>query len=286
MQNHKILAKTVVITGGSSGLGEALAVCYAQPGHTLGLLARRNNELERVAQRCRDKGATVEVGVVDITDSKAVARWVQTFDAKHNIDLLIANAGVFTGHGPHGNMETVDDITWVLRTNLEGVAITIAAALPMMRERERGRIAIIGSLCGLQPQADAPAYSASKAGVMSYGEALREFLIPDNVAVSLIYPGHIETAQAKNHVGALPGLISADRAAAHIKKKLDKGRSFIAFPWSLLQLIRAGRCIHWRMRARFGQGFRFHVSRSQLANDARRHDAPQPKEPMLSSAKA
>jgi len=266
MENHKALATHIVISGASSGLGEALAIRYAGTGRTLGLLARRKKELERVAQRCRVKGATVEVGVVDVTDGKAVTQWMRAFDAKHNIDLLIANAGVFTGHGPAGELETLEDITWMLRTNLEGVAITISAALPMMRERKRGRIAIIGSLAALQPLADAPAYGASKAGVMSYGEALREFLIPDNVSVSLIYPGHIDTAQIKHYVGPLPLLISADRAAALIQKRLDQGRSFIAFPWSLLQLIRAGQCLPWRVRARLGQGFRFHVSRSRSEN--------------------
>lgn len=257
------MVNNIVITGGSSGLGEALAVQYAEAGRTLGLIGRRENELERVARHCREKGAAVELGVVDVTDAIAVAHWMQAFDARHNIDLLIANAGVFTGHGPERTMETVDDISWMLRTNLEGVAFTIASALPKMRDRKKGRIAIIGSLAALQPQADAPAYSASKAGVMAYGEALREFLMPDDISVSLIYPGHIGTAQVEHHIGALPGLISADRAAEYIQKKLDKGRSFIAFPWSLLQLIRAGRCAPWRLRAWLGSGLRFHIDRTQ-----------------------
>ena len=136
-----------------------------------------------------------------------------------------------------------------------------------MRARKSGRIAIVGSLAALQPLADAPAYSASKAGVISYGEALREWLLPDNVAVSLIYPGHIKTSQVAHHVGALPLIVSADKAAAKIKKDLDRGRSFIAFPQRLLWLIRVGRLLPWRLRARLGRPMRFHVSKRSRATD-------------------
>jgi short-subunit dehydrogenase len=94
---------------------------------------------------------------------------------------------------------------------------------------------------------------------MSYGEALREWLLPDNVAVSLIYPGHIATGQTNGHVGSLPLMLSADAAAARIKRGLDRRRSFIAFPRRMLWLIRAGRLLPWRARAWFGRGLRFHV---------------------------
>jgi short-subunit dehydrogenase len=186
---------------------------------------------------------------------------MHAFDAKHPVDLLIVNAGVFTGHGPNSKMETTDEIVWLLRTNLEGAALTIAAALPMMRARKSGRIGIVGSLAAFQPLADAPAYGASKAGLMSYGEALREWLVPDNVAVSLIYPGHIRTRQVAHHVGSLPLIVSAEKAGLKIKRGLDSGRSFIAFPQLLLWLIRVGRLLPWTLRSRLGTGMRFYVSK-------------------------
>jgi short-subunit dehydrogenase len=254
------LVRTVVITGASAGLGEALALLYAGTDCTLGLIGRNYGRLEAVAARCRAKGARAVVGSLDVTDRAAVGSWITGFDAEHPIDLLIVNAGVFAGNGPDGAAETADEIGWMLRTNLEGAAFTIAAALPMLRARRSGRIAIVGSLAALQPLADAPAYSASKAGVMSYGEALREWLLADNVAVSLIYPGHIATAQVARHVGALPLMVSAETAALKIKRGLDRGRSYIAFPLPLLWLIRAGRLLPWRLRARLGRGMRFHVS--------------------------
>jgi short-subunit dehydrogenase len=257
------LVRTVVITGASAGLGEALALIYAGTGRTLGLLGRNCGRLEAAADRCRAKGARVVVGSLDVTDRAALEAWIAAFDAAHPIDLLIVNAGVFAGNGPAGAAETADEIGWLLRTNLEGAALTIAAALPMLRARKSGRIAIVGSLAALQPLADAPAYSASKAGLMSYGEALREWLLADNVAVSLIYPGHIATAQVARHVGALPLIVSAETAALRIKRGLDRGRSFIAFPLPLLWLIRAGRLVPWRLRARLGSGMRFHVAKDR-----------------------
>ena len=235
------LVRTVVITGASAGLGEALALLYAAEGRTLGLLGRNCDRLALVAARCRERGAEARVGSLDVTGPEALGRWIGSFDAAHPIDLLIVNAGAFTGNGPAGAAETVDEIAWLLRTNLEGATNTIAAAL--------------------QPLADAPAYSASKAGLMSYGEALREWLLPDNVAVTLIYPGHIKTAQVAHHVGALPLMVSAETAARRIKRGLDAGRSFIAFPRRLLWLIRAGRLLPWPLRAWFGRTMRFHVAK-------------------------
>jgi short-subunit dehydrogenase len=156
-------------------------------------------------------------------------------------------------------METLDDVHHLIETNLLGLATTIDAVLPGMRRRRSGTIALIGSLAALQPLADAPGYSASKAGVLAYGEALREYLLPEGVTVALVHPGHIATAQVEDHVGALPLLMQPDDAAALIKRRLDKGHTDIAFPWQLLWLIRLGRLTPWRLRARFGQGFRFHV---------------------------
>jgi len=254
-------ARSIVISGASAGLGRALALQYAAAGRSLGLLGRDKARLEAVAAACRAQGADVATGVFDLLDATATTSWMHGFDAAHPIDLLIVNAGVFTGHGAERIMETNDEILAMLRTNLEAAVTTIAAALPMLRARRRGRIAIIGSLAALHPLADAPAYSASKAGVMSYGEALREWLLPDRVAVTLVYPGHIATNQVANHVGPLPLLASADEAAKRIKDGLDRGRSFIAFPHPLLWLIRAGRWLPWRVRSLLGASMRFHIDK-------------------------
>jgi short-subunit dehydrogenase len=254
------LARSVAITGASAGLGQALALQYADAERFLGLLGRDRNRLEDVAAKCRARGAGVSIGAFDLSESVTLERWMREFDAQHPIDLLIVNAGAFTGNGPAPAMETGEASVATLRINLEGAIRTIQVVVPMLRARRCGRVAIVGSLAALQPLADAPAYSASKAGLMSYGEALREWLLPDNVAVTLVYPGHIATGQIADHVGRLPLMLTADQAAARIKRGLDRSQSFIAFPRRLLWLIRAGRLLPWRLRSWFGRSQRFHVA--------------------------
>jgi short-subunit dehydrogenase len=251
----------VVITGASAGLGRALALAYAAEGSALGLMGRDRVRLDRVAEQCRVRGAQVETRVCDLCQGADAHEFVGAFVAAHPATLLIVNAGVFCGHHPGREMEDAAEVTAVLRTNLEAAVLTIAAALPAMRAQKSGRIAIIGSLAALQPLADAPAYSASKAGLMAYGEALREWVRPDGVGVTLVYPGHIATEQVANHEGALPLMISPEVAAARIKHGLDRGHDAIAFPRRLLWLIRAGRLLPWRLRAQLGRSQRFAVRR-------------------------
>jgi short-subunit dehydrogenase len=225
-------------------------------------MGRNVERLQVVAELCRARGAIVEMHACDLCEGTSGRDFIEAFADAHPLDLLVVNAGVFTGHRRERQMETADEITSVLRTNLEAAILTIAAAVPQMRARHAGRIAIVGSLAALQPLADAPAYSASKAGLIAYGEALREYLAPDGVDVSLINPGHIETEQVAAHIGALPLIMSTEAAAARIKHALERGQEHIAFPRRLLWLIRAGRLLPWRWRAELGRSQRFEVDRS------------------------
>jgi short-subunit dehydrogenase len=254
------MMRSIVITGATRGLGRALALRYARAGVTLGLLGRDRQALYEVAEACRARGAIVETAPIDVRQSAALSEWMEAFDKTAPIDLLIVNAGVFSGHGRH-EPESAQEIRDIIGVNLEGALSTVGAALPLLRARKRGHIALIGSLAALYPLADAPAYSASKAGLMSYGEALREWLAADTIAVSLVYPGHIETAQVANHIGVLPLLMSAEQAAEIIVRGLDRRRPVIAFPRRLVWLIRLSRIIPWRWRVRFGSGARFYVKK-------------------------
>lgn len=250
---------SVVITGASAGLGAALAVLYASDGVRLGLMGRSEGRLQAVAERCRARGATVDILAVDVADAERMTAGLAAWERDQPIDLVIVNAGVFTGHGPDGQMESQSEIESQVATNLIGLTATVNAIVPHMRRRRSGTIALIGSLAALQPLADAPGYSASKAGAMAYGEALQEYLLPEGVRVVLIYPGHIDTAQVADHIGALPYLLTPEAAGRIIKRGLDRNRSVIAFPWQLVWLIRIGRMLPWQIRAKFGDGFRFHV---------------------------
>jgi NAD(P)-dependent dehydrogenase (short-subunit alcohol dehydrogenase family) len=187
---------------------------------------------------------------------------VAAVEAGGGIDLVIANAGDFWGNGPDGALEPLERALSQLKVNLEGVILTVNAVLGRMRERKQGHIAFIAALAALHPLADAPAYSASKAGVAAYGVALREMLAPEGITVSIVYPGHIDTDQTEVHVGTLPLLMLPDEAAQTIAAGLARRRSFIAFPRAFLWFIRLGSLIPWQLRARLERPLRFHVSRS------------------------
>jgi short-subunit dehydrogenase len=250
---------TILITGASRGLGRALALEYAAGGRVLGLAGRRADLLGDVARECEERGARVFAAAFDVAEPAATRAWMERVHRERPIDLLIVNAGCFHGNGACGALEPLDSALRQVRTNLVGAITTVDAAVPLMRARRRGQIAIIVSLAALQPLADAPAYSASKAGLAGYGEALRELLGPEGIRVTLVYPGHIHTQQTAHHVGRLPMIITPERAAGRIRRGLARGRGSIVFPLPLAWLIHAGRLMPWRLRALLGRPLRFHV---------------------------
>ncbi len=248
-----------MITGASSGLGAALAREYATPGRNLVLAARRPDLLRKVEQECVARSANVYWKQIDIRDAGEVEAWLEEMERTAPIDLFVANAGIFSGHGADGQMEDPEDISEQITTNLLGTISTTTAVARRMKKRGRGHIAMVSSLAALQPLADAPVYSASKAGIMAYGDALREYLAEDNITVSTIFPGHIATAQTAVHAGALYGALTAQYAAQIIRKRLEHRQTFIAFPRRMQWIIQLGRLLPWRMRAWANRPFRFHV---------------------------
>src|SRR5262245_7614719 len=115
--------RSLLITGASSGIGEALALAYAAPGVTLALAGRDLGRLEGVAATCQQRGATVQAATVDVADADAVARWIEVADAAVPIDLVIANAGI--GAGTEGGFETAEQTRAVFAVNLDGVLNTV-----------------------------------------------------------------------------------------------------------------------------------------------------------------
>jgi short-subunit dehydrogenase len=140
-------------------------------------------------------------------------------------------------------------------------ALTARDAAPGHASRRRCHIVLIVSLAALYPQADAPIYTASKAGLAAYGEAMRELLADDGIRVSLVFPGHIATDQTERQIGRLPLMLSAVAAARLIKADLDRGRDAIVFPRRLYWMIRAGNLLPARLRYPTNRPFRFHVRR-------------------------
>ena len=229
-------AENIVITGASSGLGAAMAVEYAGSGIVLGLIGRNAERLEAVAAKCRSKGATVITALLDITDAAATDQWLKEFNRSHPIDLCIANAGISAGTG--GSGESVEQIHRIFNVNVNGVINTIHPAMACMQQRGKGQLALVSSIAGFRGSPTAPAYSASKAAVRYYGQALQGFLTPQGIEVAVICPEFIKTPMTDVNPFPMPFIISADKAARVIKNELFKGKRLITFPWPMALIAR------------------------------------------------
>ncbi len=220
----------IAITGASSGIGASLAEAFAAPGVRLCLSGRDGDRLEITAMACRRLGASVQTDVVDVTDRDAIRDWLAAADKKSPIDLVIANAGRTSGPQPGEILEDSQALRSLFDVNFHGVVDTAAAVLPMMRERRSGHIAIMCSLASFCPIPGAAGYAASKAALKSWADALRVRLADENVAVSVIIPGYVDTPMSRQLSGSQPLRVSARRAARRIRDGLDRRRPVIAFP--------------------------------------------------------
>lgn len=229
------MAHRIILTGASSGIGAALAQEYAAPGASMLLIARNAERLAEVAEAARAKGAEVETATIDVTDEPAMKSAVEAFDDAAPVTVVIANAGIALGRQKDGP-EAPGIARRQVEINLMGMLHTVEPMLPRLIARKSGRIAMVGSIAGLRPQADIPTYSATKAAVHGYGEAIRSWLRGHGVSVTVISPGFIKTPMADKHHGPKPFEIPADKAAAIMTRAIEnrRGRLVLPWPWSFL----------------------------------------------------
>lgn len=227
--------KCVLITGASSGIGEALALAYAGAGRTLFLTGRNRERLDSVAERCRERGATVDTASTDVTEMAGMRDLVETWFRGTPVDLVIANAGISGRASASENERVIDGamVRDIFAVNLAGVINTIEPAATLMAEEGGGQIAIMSSLAGFRGLPSAPAYAASKAAVRSLGEGLRGQLADNNIAVNVICPGFVESRITDENEFPMPFFMDAESAAKIIKKRLARNRGRIAFPWPM-----------------------------------------------------
>ncbi len=228
-------ATSILITGGSSGIGEALADHYAGPGRSLVLTGRDAARLDGVAQRLRSRGAAVETACLSVTDRAAMEGLIAEADRRAPLDLVVANAGISAGTGT--GEEPPDQVRAITETNVQGVLNTVEPALPGMLERGRGQICLIASLAGFRGFPGAPAYCASKAWVKVWGEGLRGHLAPRGVGVTVVCPGFVKSRMTAVNRFPMPFIWESEKAARRIARGLARNESRIAFPWPLVMTI-------------------------------------------------
>jgi short-subunit dehydrogenase len=249
----------VIITGASSGIGAALAQALARPGTRLGLIGRNTERLGAVAAGATARGARVEQGLFDLRDRAALTGFVEGFAAAGPLDLMIANAGVLDGRAPDGAIETAEAARCLLETNLFGAIDTFHAALAPMRSGG-GHIVFVASLAGLSPLPDAPAYSASKAALISYGLAMRDALRLQNIRVSVVCPGYVTSQMTQHHLGPKPFEMPADAAAQRILAGIARNKALIGFPFPLYWAARLSIVAPEFIRRWADSGLRFSVA--------------------------
>lgn len=216
--------KNIVISGGSSGIGAEMALQLAASGVHLCLLGRDEARLEEVAKQCRAKGATASSHVIDVRDDKQMSELLLSLDDKHAFDLVVASAGVGRQY------EDTEFIRLTTEINVFGVLNMVEPLLPRLKERQNGQVAVLSSLAGFRTFGRPAGYSASKAWVRLYGEALRGQYAKYGVGVSVVCPGFVKTPMVQNAPKNM-SVMPVEEAARKIIHGLKRNKGRIIFPW-------------------------------------------------------
>lgn len=233
--------KVILLTGASSGIGEALAIALAGRGAIIGLLARRRELLEKIAIQCDMAGGTGRVFACDVTDETEVQRAADELRGEFgHIDILIANAGIGGTNKETRGLEP-SAVKKVLDINLVGAVNAVHAVLPEMLRRGSGHLVAISSLAGFRGLPKSAAYSASKAGMTAFFESVRLDVQQQGVAVTIIQPGFIRTPLTAGRENRMPFLMELHDAIPLFIKAIENRKKFAAFPWQLATIVRAGR---------------------------------------------
>lgn len=226
-----------LITGASSGIGEALAKNLAGRGVHVILTARRLPLLKKIAAAIKKSGGKATAVKLDVTSPDAAVKTILALDQKHNgIDLVIANAGVgIPRHLPHSwQWQAVKEASQI---NYTGAIATVTALLPVMARRRSGHVVAISSLAAYGALPDAAGYSSPKAGLSRFMECLALDLQQTGVAVSTVHVGFVQTPMVAKSTIPLPFLMSSEKAADYIVRGLLKKKREINFPKIMVILV-------------------------------------------------
>jgi NADP-dependent 3-hydroxy acid dehydrogenase YdfG len=189
---NQIKGKVVVITGASSGLGEAAARRLCAEGATVVLAARRQRLIEELADQLRQAGGSALAIQTDVTQREQVQRLIDTAVSQFDrIDALVNNAGLM----PHSPLERLKVNDWerMIDVHLKGLMYGIAAALPHMKRQKSGHMIMVSSVAGHKVRPTSAVYAATKTAVRVIAEGFRQEVKPYNIRTTVISPGSVVT---------------------------------------------------------------------------------------------
>ncbi|HQR48268.1 MAG TPA: SDR family NAD(P)-dependent oxidoreductase [Steroidobacteraceae bacterium] len=233
------MARSIFITGASSGIGEALAAEFARRGYDIAIAARRAERLQAQATRLRELGAARVLPVsLDVTDFASIGRALEQARAEFGrLDVVVANAGV--GYSFPAGQGKFDQVKQTIDTDLTGAIATIEHALPMLRAQGGGQVVAITSVAGARGMPFLGSYSAAKAGLHRYVQSLRCEVRHEPIVVTELAPGYIDTDMNRG-APSRPFVIPVEKGAAIMARMIERkvGRRYVpVWPWTLLAPI-------------------------------------------------
>jgi len=226
-------APLVVITGASSGIGQALALHFARAGWRLALLVRKENETKKWLDACNISHKCYCIYVADVADTAATLAAGKAVLVQQGVpDVVIANAGISVG------MDTADaaDIDVMARTfatNNVGMAATFQPFVTPMVARGSGTLVGVASVAAIRGLPGHGAYCASKAAVVSYLESLRGELRASGVKVVTVLPGYIDTPLTQRNRYPMPFLMQPQDFARQAAQAIEAQSSYAVIPWQM-----------------------------------------------------
>ena len=249
-------ADSVLITGASSGIGEAIAVeCARRGAKSIFFCGRDTVRIAAVEKRCRDAAAErglhprIEGRAVDVTSAGAVREWMEECNAVAPLELVFSNAGVGTG------VEDEENVRRTFATNVGGGVNVVLPAIDLFRKSplkpdgspRRRQIAITASIAGYAPLSTCPSYAATKAAMKSWGLSLRGMLKGEGIRVNVVCPGFIRSRITDRNTCPMPFFMEADRAARIILDRIDRDTGLIAFPLPMRLAVWLMSALPWRI---------------------------------------
>ena len=227
------MTKLVLITGASSGLGQALAVRYYQAGFNLALVARRTQAIETWAKSQNWSPARYEVYSADVAQTDSIIAAGKVCLIQQGVpDVVIACAGMSVGVDTAERVD-LDVMAQTFTTNNIGTAATFHPFMDAMKLRKSGTLVGIGSVNGIRGFAGHGANCPSKAAMIVYCESLRLELQSSGVRVVTICPGYIDTPLTQQNQMSMPFLMQSNAFADQAFKTIEAGVSYRVIPWQM-----------------------------------------------------